>query len=288
MFGYVRYDLSELRVKDLLLYKALYCGLCKGIGQCCGQTARIGLSYDVTFLSALLHNLRGEDIKIEKQHCFQHMIAKRPIANVDALTRQLGALNTVLVYYKLSDDEFDEKHGKGRRLWFKKGFKRVKKEYPELVGIVADYLKEQMQTERSGASSPDIAAEPSASLMVKLSRYFLKEIASESSDLLFYSVGKWIYLIDALDDFDKDLKKRNFNPFVSGFAAKSREELLKENAKELCFLFDTLFYSMREGLSGLKFHFNRDLIDNVILRGIPLETERVFQGKAPQKMSLKI
>ena len=39
---------------------------------------------------------------------------------------------------------------------------------------------------------------------------------------------------------------------------------------------------MREGLAGVKFYFNRDLTDNVILRGIPLETQRVMRGE-PRK-----
>ena len=33
MFGYVRYDLPNLYIKDMMLYKAMYCGLCKGIAQ---------------------------------------------------------------------------------------------------------------------------------------------------------------------------------------------------------------------------------------------------------------
>ena len=70
MFGYVRYDMPNLYIKDLVLYQSLYCGLCKGIGKACGQAARLGLSYDVAFLSALLHNMTGTDVKIEKQNCF--------------------------------------------------------------------------------------------------------------------------------------------------------------------------------------------------------------------------
>ena len=50
-------------VKDGVLYKALYCGLCKSIGGSCGQRARFALSYDMTFLSALLHNIKGTDVK---------------------------------------------------------------------------------------------------------------------------------------------------------------------------------------------------------------------------------
>ena len=67
MFGYVRYDIPNLYIKDFMLYKAMYCGLCKGIGASCGQMARVGLTYDVTFLSIILHNMTGVDIRVEKQ-----------------------------------------------------------------------------------------------------------------------------------------------------------------------------------------------------------------------------
>ena len=287
MFGYVRYDLPHLYVKDLMLYKALYCGLCKGIGASCGQMARLGLSYDMTFLSALLHNMTGTDVVIERQNCFEHAIRKRPIAKTDALTEELGALNTALVYYKLSDDVDDGERRRGKRLWFKRGFRRAKKRYPALIALVEEYMREQTRAERENAS-PDRAADPTAVMMVKLSRRFLGEKANESSDELFYALGKWVYLIDALDDYDKDKKKGSFNPFAAEFGAESREALLKEHGEDVNFLFDALFYDLREGLAGCVFHFNRDLTDNVILRGIPLETARVLKGAPPEKMTVKI
>ena len=132
MFGYVRADTPYLFIKDETLYRAMYCGVCKGIGQVCGHTARIGLSYDTTFLSIILHNIKGVDIKVEKQHCLTHCIRSRKMAEVDELTRQIGALNTVLAYYKYTDDIEDGDGGRGKRLFFKKGFKRVKKKYPEI------------------------------------------------------------------------------------------------------------------------------------------------------------
>ncbi len=288
MFGYVRYDMANLFVKDLMLYKALYCGLCKGIGKSCGQAARVGLSYDVTFLSALLHNMTGTDVKIEKENCFEHAIRKRPIAQADGLTQELGALNTVLLYYKLTDNVEDGERGKGRRLWFKKGYKKAKKGYPELVEIVESYMIEQSAQEKSGTGSPDMAADPTAHMMQKLSRHFLGERASDSSDELFYSLGKWVYLIDALDDYDKDKKKGSYNPFVKGYGKESKAALMKDCGEEISYIFDTLFYAMREGLAGVKFYFNRDLTDNVILRGIPLETMRVMKNEKPTKMTVKI
>ena len=125
MFGYVRTDTPYLYIKDNELYRAMYCGVCKGIAETSGNAARMGLSYDVTFLSVIMHNILGMDVKIEKQHCLTHCIRSRSMAEVDELTRQLGALNTVLVYYKYTDDINDGDKGRGKRLWFKEGFKKV-------------------------------------------------------------------------------------------------------------------------------------------------------------------
>ncbi len=288
MFGYVRYDFPNLFIKDFMLYKAMYCGLCKSIGASCGQMARVGLTYDMTFLSALLHNVTGTDIRVERQNCFEHCIKKRPIAVVDELTKEIGALNTVMLYYKLTDDIADGGKGRGRRLWFKKGFKRAKKSYPQLVGIVQRFMKEQEKTEKAQTASPDAAADPTASMMRELSEYFLKERASASAGQLFYALGKWVYLIDALDDYEKDVKKKNYNPFILSYGKKSRADLMAQNGEEIAFLFNTIFYDMREGLGGVTFHFNRDLTDNVILRGLPAETERVMRGLQPKKMNEKI
>ncbi len=288
MFGYVRYDLPNLYVKDMQLYQAMYCGLCKGIGASCGQFARLGLTYDMTFLSALLHNMTGTDVKIVRQNCFEHAIRKRPIAEADELTQQLGALNTILVYYKLTDDIADGERGRGRRALFRRGFRRAAKRYPKMKELVLGYMREQEAVERAETHSPERAADPTACMLRALSAYLLGEHASEWTDALFYSLGKWIYLIDALDDYDEDVKKGRYNPFVLAYGAKSRAALVREQGEELSFLFDTLFYDLRENLAHIPFHFNRDLTDNVILRGIPLETARVMRGEPRKKTRIRL
>ena len=67
-------------VKDTVLYKAMYCGLCKGIGCSCGTKGRFLLNYDLTFLSLFVHNVLNVDVKVEKQHCIIHHVKKRPVA----------------------------------------------------------------------------------------------------------------------------------------------------------------------------------------------------------------
>ena len=279
MFGYIGPDAPYLFKKDENLYKAVYCGLCKGIGRGCGQCARTALTYDMAFTSAIVHNIRGEDVKIEKRRCVVHWFRRRPIAARDELTVALGCVNTILAYYKLCDDKADgEKKGVLRHL-YKDGFKRALKRLPEAAEIVKEQTERQAATERAGCAVIDEAAEPTAVMMMKLSDCVLGEFATPYTQKLFYSLGKWVYLIDALDDYDKDVKKGRFNVLYNAYGKESKVEAVKCGESELKFVFDMLFADMRDAVFNIKFHFNHDLIDNIILRGIPLKSREIFYGK---------
>ena len=278
MFGYVRTDEPYLYIKDQTLYQAMYCGLCKGIGAVCGQTARFGLSYDVTFLSVLLHNIAGVDVKIEKGHCLTHRIRSKPMANVDEMTKMLGAVNTLLAYYKYTDDIADEGKGKGKRLLFQKGFKRAKKAYPALEEIIRVRLEAQEKVEKAATASLDIAADNTAEMVAAIADEVLGDKKSEATHNLFYTIGKWIYLIDALDDYDKDKEKGLYNPFLLSYGEGCRKEMVEAHEEEIAFTFHAIFSDLRENLSKIEFAFNRDLVDNVLLRGLPAQTKRVMDG----------
>ncbi|MDE7265580.1 MAG: hypothetical protein K2N52_04830, partial [Clostridia bacterium] len=193
MFGYVTPDRPYLFIKDETLYKALYCGLCKSIGAGCGQRARSALTYDMAFMSALIHNIKHEDVTVKKSRCVLHIFKRRPIAAVDDTTVMLGCINTALAYYKLCDDKADgDKKGIFRH-YFKKGFKRAKKRHPEAVEIIKSQLEKQVALERAGCSIIDEACEPTAQMMKKLSSYALGGYSTEDSEWLFYDLGKWVY-----------------------------------------------------------------------------------------------
>ena len=278
MFGYVRPDTPYLYIKDQTLHQALYCGLCKGIGQSCGQVARFGLSYDVAFLSAILHNLLGQDVKIEKQHCLTHCIRVKQMAEVDELTKQLGALNVELAYYKCVDDIADGDKGGAKKLVFQRGHRLAKKKYPKMCAIVREYMHEQANTEKASTDSIDRAADASATMLARLSDYFLGEKRNEDSYALFYNLGKWVYLIDAVDDYDKDRKKNAYNPFWLAYGKESKCLLLKDCAEDLRFIFGTIFSEIQERLEKLPMAFNRDLINNILMRGLPMQTKKVLNA----------
>ena len=278
MFGYIAPDNPYLFKKDEVLYKALYCGLCKSIGAGCGQTARTALTYDMAFCSALVHNIRGEDAKIKKQRCAIHWFKRRPVAAVDDTTIAVGCVNTALAYFKLCDDKADgDKRGILRHL-YKKGYKKTLERNPRIAEIIARQTEEQAALEKAGCAITEQAAEPTAVMMRELSRVLLAEYSNSDTDKLFYALGKWVYLADALDDYDKDVKKGRYNVLYNAYGGECRMQAVETGGNELKFIFDYLFAEMRQSLSAIKFYFNHDLTDNIILRGIPLKTRSLFYG----------
>ena len=283
MFGYINPDTPYLFIKDEKLYKALYCGMCKSIGAGCGQRARAALTYDMAFMSALVHNIRCEDVQIKKAHCAIHWFKKRPVAGADETSVLLGCINTALAYFKLCDDKADgDKKGVFRHM-FKRGLKRAQKKHPQAVEIIKAQLAKQSELEKKNCAIIDEACEPTAEMMKKLSVYALKEFSTAETEALFYDLGKWVYLADALDDYDNDVKKKRYNVLYNAFGENCRADAVKKNAEEITYIFDSLFADMRKNLANIKFRYNRDLTDNIILRGIPLKTRSLLNCDCRKK-----
>jgi hypothetical protein len=132
--------------------------------------------------------------------------------------------------------------------------------------------------EKAKTDSIDRASDSTAMMIAELSEYLLADKSTQETRALCYAIGKWIYLIDALDDYDKDKKKGAYNVFWLAYGAENRAELVQNNEEEIRFIFHSLFYDIKENLVKAKLYFNRDLVDNILLRGLPATTERVMRG----------
>ncbi|MCD8206107.1 MAG: DUF5685 family protein [Clostridia bacterium] len=279
MFGYINPDRPNLFIKDETLYNAVYCGVCKCIGKECGQICRTTLTYDMAFMSALLHNIMHEDFVVRRRRCIAHWFRRRPMAATDDTTMLLGALNCALAYFKLVDDKRDGDKKGFISFLYRNGFKRSLKKHPAACEIISSRSEELAALEEGGCGIIDMVCEPNAKMIEELSRYVLGTYATEFTDGLCYAIGKWIYLADALDDYDSDAKKGRYNVFRQSFGNESKEELVEKNGEEIKFIFDQLFADMRENLTNIKFYYNHDLTDNIILQGIPAKSRNIFYGQ---------
>ena len=220
MFGYIRVNASELRVREYECYRGLYCGLCKHMGKCTGQCSRLSLSYDFVFLAAVRMALGGERVTLKKKRCMIHPLRRRSCAvNSDALAYCAHA-SALLTYHKLQDDRADEKGGKRLRAilskpLFHRAYRRAKRKYPKLDQLIREELFKLSQIEQSTGDIPS-ADEPAACfgrLMAAVCSEGLEDKSARIAASLGQAIGHWIYLADALDDYAEDCRRDRYNPF---------------------------------------------------------------------------
>lgn len=285
MFGYIFPDKPELRIKEFELFKAYYCGLCKSIGSECSQVSRFALNYDSAFLGLFLSSFYSgpENIKFEK--CISHPFVKKPMIKESDVLDYAADMNILLAYHKLKDDLKDEKSVKSLGLMgvFHGAYKRASLRNPEKEKVIIERLEELSKLEKSGCSSVDEASEPFAKLTEEIFAY--KRLCEDKTNEKLlrwfgYNTGKWIYIIDAFDDLEKDIKNKNFNPLLTQFCynnekASEFKDRIRENIKF------TLEYTLSE--AGKAFELmdikkNREILENIIYGGMYNKTLKVLYG----------
>lgn len=219
MFGYIRTCTPELRVREHECYRAAYCGLCHEMGRCTGCTSRLTLSYDFVFLTLLRLCVTGEVPAFRRRRCVAHPLSKRPtMEKCDALSH-CARCAAILNYWKNRDDRDDERGARRLRALclnpvLAGGRRRAKRTYAALDGRIAAHLSALSALERERVESADLPAAAFGELVRDFCAYGLEGTQARIAAELGYYTGRWIYLVDALDDREDDAKTGSYNPLV--------------------------------------------------------------------------
>lgn len=266
MFGYVTPDKPNLFMKDFVLFRANYCGVCHAMKKESGQIARLTVNYDIAFISAFFHDLREEKREIVMKRCILNP-KKRPVVDVTPLMREIARLNLILAGLKIRDDRADGDSSFLRRLLFSREIKKARKKSPELAALADECAERQIKEEKEGCAL-DGAAEPFADMMRKVFRYFAGEKSTPAVEKLGYLLGKYVYLIDALDDYDEDAKKHRFNAFRRTFGAKDFKELKEKRSEDLAFIMEDIVRGVEEAYRDVKMGENEGVVTNTLWYGL--------------------
>ena len=217
MFGYIRVKKEELKIKDFEAYKAVYCSLCKKLGRSYGILSRLTLSYDFAFLSLLNISLKSGCVSFERKRCAFNPFKKCNYCKSSDELDMPAAAAMIMLYYKILDNIKDEKGFKklGFLLLkpiFSGAHKKAAKKYPLIEKTVAEYIESQNIAENDGNCTLDSVCDPTAKALSKL----LPLCSDDSSqkrvlERLGYCLGRYIYLMDAGCDIEKDIKSGSFN-----------------------------------------------------------------------------
>lgn len=261
MFGYVIADRGLLTEEQLLRYQCCYCGLCRCIGQTYGSVQRSALSYDITFLVLLLSSLYEPAEVSETFRCVSHPFKPRAGWQSEA-TAYGAAMNMALAYYNCMDNWHDDRNLKsylqGKLFYSSKGF--VEAAYPRQCQAIAHCIQELTVIEQQNLQSPDQGANLFGSLMGQL--FCWKEDRwAPLLRQLGESLGRFIYLADALIDLPSDCKKNKYNPFRTRFESGMEPESFIPILK-------SLLGECTEAFERLPLVQDVDLMRNILYSGV--------------------
>lgn len=286
MFGYIKPYQPDLRIKEYEAYKGVYCGLCKRLGKDYGILSRFILSYDCTFYAMVRISLRGECPGFQQGRCTFNPLKKCTFCKGSQDTfREAAALSVVTFYYKLLDDIADETFFKALLKKMLKPIagrwrKKALREYSSLDEIVAQMLHDQIEAEKTPDCSLDRAADPTARMMQQLMG---RMAANDTEQKVFshfgYYLGKWIYLIDAADDMEKDKKSGSFNPFLKELEGR-QPALTKEEESRYCNeVLNCNVSMMLSAFDLMTLHVFREIIENITGPGFAQMQKKVLFDK---------
>ena len=215
MFGYVIGNWGELSQEQQQRYRSVYCGICREIRVQCSQMARMGLSYDMAFLALLLMSLYEPREQGGDNACILHPIRKSPWVDNEFI-RYSADMNVALAYYNFLDDwEDDRKAAAGVMAKFLgKRLPPIQEKYPRQCAAMDQCIRTLAKLEGEGCRNPDLPAHAFGELMGELLCYKEDRWAPTLRDM-GRSLGRFIYLLDAVLDYDKDQKKGSYNPFIA-------------------------------------------------------------------------
>jgi hypothetical protein len=282
MYGYVRPLKSELKVREFELYRAVYCGLCHRLGKRFGLTARCTVSYDMTFLCMLLET-DGVYPELERRRCPAHPFRKRCAACRMSAGDHAAAVTVLLFGHKLRDTVADEGFFKRLAariglLFLRRPMRRAARMLPDLSGRIAACLSRLSELEKSGEKSLDRAADCFGEITAAAGTSFPGRENDEALRALLYQTGRAVYLADALEDLEKDVKARRYNPVEAHYGVHTRQELL-DAADRVRTAIDLTLSAAAERLLDLPETPYMPIIRNILLLGLPDAAERALRGE---------
>ena len=228
MFGYVVMNKPEIRFKDFDLYRSFYCGLCRELREKYGISGQITLTYDMTFVVVLLSALYEPPTQKGTTRCVIHPVCRQPVRK-NAATEYGADMNVLLTYYKCMDDWEDEKKfaalGYGKILQRKNN--RLSRRYPEKAEKIRKLLEELSQMEKAGETDIDKMSGCFGRIMEEIFAWKTDVWEGSLRRMGFY-LGKFIYILDAYDDVEKDVKNGNYNPFAEKYIMKGFDEQVRQ------------------------------------------------------------
>ncbi len=281
LLGYVKAFKPEMKIRDYELYRGIYCSLCRALGRLYSPLAQLFLSYDFAF-AAVLRLAAGESgCTFAKKRCPYNPAKKCMICSSKKELDFCAHAVIITVFYKAKDNLCDGgiKNKLLAALIYPVIYfmhKKAARLAPEIDKIIGNSMDLQAQAEKKENPCLDEAAHPSADALGKVMALGFEGKRANSLYSLGYMVGRMVYIIDAADDLEDDLKNGSFNPFREEYSDIGDEAVRKSFAQRVRQIFNLTQSSALDALDSLEKKRFEDILENIVLDGLASSAEKVI------------
>lgn len=280
MFGYVLPSREKLSKEDEQLFRSAYCGLCHCLREEYGFAASLILNYDLTYLAILLSEASMPDMRCRR--CVMHPIKGCTAAvSTDAL-KKAAACSVVLAYWQIRDGVSDSRGLK--RIGYRAVERVLRRAYRKAAAACPDFdkstrreLEKLAELEKENCCTLDEPADAFAELLAGVAAELPSDVQRRVFREIFYHMGRWIYLVDAADDLEKDFKSGNYNPLRGRYGLKegklddaSRAEFaatLDQSIRKIAAAFELWNFGCYENILRSTFYEGMYQVGNAVLAG---------------------
>lgn len=268
MFGYVIVNKGDMKFKEFDIYHAYYCGLCRKLKEKYGVAGQLTLSYDMTFVVLLLTGLYEPEEITGSCKCVAHPFEKHRI-KMNEYTEYAADMNLLLSYYKCMDDWKDDRKYRQKAYagLLAKGYRRLEGSYGKKIRKIEKLMGELGKEEKAGCRDVDKMARLFGKVMAEI-LVCKEDVWKENLYRMGLYLGKFIYLCDAYEDIEKDLKTGSYNPLKEIYETPDFEGQCKS-------ILTVLMAECSKEFEKLPILENIEILRNIIYSGVWYRYEKV-------------
>ena len=268
-------DKKNLSRKHREIYNRYYCGLCRSLRRSYGITSAIILNYEIVNTLILSEAISLVPFRLMKMSC-----SFSPVVWINMCTSDNKALETaarvsiILAELEAKDNLVDSNGIKDKLIskFVDSKFNKISAvfldEYELIKKLYDDYmvLETEAKNGNSGITCEELTvscgkiAGGVAEIIADVADYDTLELLKRI--MCFW--GEWTYLMDAVDDYESDKKKGEFNPLFLESRPEHVNDILEQAENRANHLMD-----------NLKFVRNGDLIETLFKQQFPKMRKKV-------------
>lgn len=294
MFGFLRAQTEELKVRDYNLVEAYYCGLCYTLGKQYGTLLKSLRNCDSNFYALLADAQLGTPPRFRKAVC-----PRRPYLRVRAVDGESSIMFSaglaVVMFASNLQDKAEDEDGLRIRTGEYLVHLALDKAKQDLEAngfsfeLILNEWQEQKDIEERECPGMELSARPTATVLSRvLEHTAVLGQAEENREIcarIGYALGELIFLADHFLDYPEDIKRGRFNALAAEAKARGEPvtgntptESVRSRCQEICF---DRMNRIKADAWVLKLKQHEEIIRNVLELGLPTRITHIFTCKDP-------